>query len=92
MKDIKERQQLNRGGGGSVFIEPRQSSQFEANNTISFTDQVLNMKEFTSLLQPEASGPSNTTHQRGTGTVACNQLVSLTEILREPGASCTQQN
>jgi len=67
IKDIKERQQLNRGAGGSVFIEPKQPSHLEGNNTISFTDQVLNMKEFSALLQPEASGPSNTTQNKMTG-------------------------
>ena len=36
------------------------------NSQISFTDQVLNMKEFTSLIQSEATGPSNTTQQTGT--------------------------
>ena len=35
------------------------------NSQISFTDQVLNMKEFTSLIQSEATGPSNTTQQTG---------------------------
>ena len=61
MKDIKERQQLYRGGGGSVVIEAKQPSHLVGNNTFSFTDQVLNMKEFSSLLQTGASGPSNTT-------------------------------
>ena len=36
------------------------------NSQISFTDQVLNMKEFTSLIKSEATGPSNTTQQTGT--------------------------
>ena len=40
------------------------------NSQISFTDQVLNMKEFTSLIQSEATGPSNTTQQTGTYILA----------------------
>jgi len=61
--DIRERHQLNRGSGGNV-VEMKHPVA-TGNSQISFTDQVLNMKEFTSLIQSEATGPSNTTQQTG---------------------------
>jgi hypothetical protein len=48
------------------------------NSQISFTDQVLNMKEFTSLIQSEATGPSNTTQQTGTQSAERRHYILLT--------------
>ena len=60
--ETERQQQLNRGSGGNVV---EMKAQTNAASAISFTDQVLNLKEFSSLIQPEGTGPSNTTQQPG---------------------------
>ena len=59
MKDIRERHGLLRGSGGNVILEAKPQPT-DNGGGISFTQQILNMKDFSGLIPNEVSGPSNT--------------------------------